>query len=450
MHAEVAIVGAGWAGLSAAIRLTRAGRRVCLLEAAPAAGGRAREAQLDFGFGPVTLDAGQHLMVGAYRESLALARLLHGGDPPVDRYPLALCDTAGLRLKAAPLPAPLHLVLGLLTARGLSPGERVAIARLVGGLRSAGWRALPRETVAQLLARRRQPPALVERLWAPLCVAALNTTVEAASAEVFSAVMRDTLGAARAESDFVLPRTTLGELIARPACDWLRARGAIVAFGATVRAIAPSPPGWQLHATQVAGDRAIDAGQIVLAVPPHAAAKLLAPLVDRAPGAAAQVSRLGEFDYDAIATVYLAWPGAQARSLPRWIMLRESAERGEYGQWLFDRGVFGEHRIAAVVISARGRLSDAPASAIADAVGRQVAAQLGVPVAPSRRVVTEKRATFRCTPDRPRFEADTLAAEFPGLWLAGDFAWPDYPATLEGAVRSGRVAAEHVLDAAWG
>jgi len=447
VHAEVAIVGAGWAGLSAAIRLTQAGRRVCLLEAAPAAGGRAREAQLDFGFGRLTLDAGQHLMVGAYRESLALARLLHDGDPPLDRFPLALCDTAGLRLQAAPLPAPLHLALGLLTARGLSPGERIAIARLVSGLRSAGWRALPSETVAQLLARRRQPPSLVDRLWAPLCVAALNTAVEAASAEVFSAVMRDTLGAARADSDFVLPRTTLGELIARPACYWLRARGAIVAFGATVRAIAPSTTGWQLRTSQAAGDRLIDAGQIVLAVPPQAAAKLLAPLVDRAPGVAPQVGRLSDFAYDAIATVYLAWPDAQARSLPRWIMLRESAERGEYGQWLFDRGRFGEHRIAAVVISARGRLSDATASAIADAVGRQVAAQLGVPVPPASRVVTEKRATFRCTPDRPRFEADTFATELPGLWLAGDFAFPDYPATLEGAVRSGRIAAERALGA---
>jgi uncharacterized protein with NAD-binding domain and iron-sulfur cluster len=61
------------------------------------------------------------------------------------------------------------------------------------------------------------------------------------------------------------------------------------------------------------------------------------------------------------------------------------------------------------------------------------------------RTVTEKRATFRCTPDRPRIECDAFAADLPGLWLAGDYAWPDYPATLEGAVRSGRLAAELAL-----
>ena len=440
---DVVVVGAGWAGLSAAVQLARADRRVRMLDAAPAPGGRAREARLDFGCGPVTLDAGQHLLVGAYRESLALAHLLHDGAAPLDRFALALHDTAGLRLQAARLPAPLHLAVGVLRARGLPLAERVAMLRLMTALRRGSWRAAQGETVEQLLARLRQPVALVERLWSPLCMAALNTVPEQACAAAFAIVLRDTLGATRAASDFVLPRTTLGALIAGPAERWLRAHGAQLHWGTTARTIAPYAGGWQVRA---GGDEPpIDAAQLVLAVPPHAAAQLLAPLCPDATQPGSRVGRLGEFAYDAITTVYLAWPASQVPALPRWIMLRESPSRGEHGQWLFDRGRCGAQRIAAIVISARARLSDKPVAAIAEGIGRQVATQLGVPPPAAMRTVTEKRATFRCTPDRPRVEVDAFAADLPGLWLAGDYVWPDYPATLEGAVRSGRLAAARAL-----
>lgn len=437
--ADLVVVGAGWAGLATAVHATLAGMRVQLLDSAPGAGGRAREAKLDFGCGPVALDAGQHLLVGAYRESLALAQLLHDGAAPLERYALALHDGAGLRLRAARLPAPLHLAVGLLRARGIPLAERVAMLGAMRALRRAGWRVARGETVERMLVRLRQPAALVERLWAPLCMAALNTVPEQACAAAFAVVLRDTLGGRRADGDFVLPHATLDALIARPAERWLRARGAQLRFGATVRAIAPCAHGWR---AQFGRDEAsIEAAQFVLAVPPHAAARLLEPLSRDAPQLHSRVARLREFAYDAITTVYLAWPAAQLSTLPRWIMLRESAAREEHGQWLFDRGQCGTQRIAAVVISARARLGDTPVAQIAQGVGRQVAAQLGVPPPAAMRTVTEKRATFRCTPDRPRIEVDSFADALPGLWLAGDHAWPEYPATLEGAVRSGRLAA---------
>lgn len=456
-HADVLVVGAGWAGLSAALHLAQAGRRVHLVESAAAPGGRAREVRLDLGFGPLTLDAGQHLLVGAYRESLQLAQRLHGGAAPFDRFPLALRDTAGLRLAAVPLPAPLHLAGALALARGLGPGGRLAAARLLAGLRRAGWRALAGETVAALLARLRQPPALVERLWAPLCVAALNTAAEAACASAFAAVLRDTLGADRGAADFVLPRATLAALVAHPAAAWLGAHGATLSWRTTARAIAACPGGWRVHAGGSAvddtgdatgtdgdtgngtrADAPLEAAQLVLAVPARNAARLLAPLTPRA-------APLARFVEDPIATVYMAWPAAQVPRLPRWIMLRESIERGEHGQWLFDRGCLQGHRLAAVVISTGGRLGGATPAALAEGVVRQLGAQLDLPAPCAARTVVEKRATLRCTPQRPRVGAGLVAADLPGVWLAGDYAYPDYPATLEGAVRSGRIAAECAL-----
>ncbi len=457
MHADVAVIGAGWAGLAAAVRLVDAGRRVLLLEAAPEAGGRARAITLDFGNGPVRIDAGQHLLVGAYRECLALAQRLHHGHAPLDRWPMALRDTAGLRFDAAALPAPWHLALGLARAQGFARGERAAIVRLMLGLRQPMTadreaRAAGGETVAMLLARLRQPPALIERLWAPLCVAALNTSVDEACAATFAKVLRETLGGARGDSDFVLPRGTLAELISEPAARWLAQRGATLLTGATVSALRRERDAWAIDGAR----GTFGADQLIVAVPPAGAARLLA-------AHSARSQALAEFVYDSIATVYLAWPRAAIASLPRWIMLRELPQRQQFGQWLFDRGVMGNDgvmshdavtgnrgstgglHVAAVVVSARGRLAALSPDGLAAGIAAQLTEQLQVPAPTAWRVVTEKRATFRCTPNRPRIGADWLSGEMPGVWLAGDHAYPAYPATLEAAVRSGRIAAEAAL-----
>lgn len=439
MSRRVAVVGAGWAGLSAAVRLTQAGFGVDLLESAAQAGGRAREARLDFGRGAVVLDAGQHLLVGAYRECLELATLVAGESTPLERFPLALCDTSGLRIETASLPAPLHLLSALLFARGMNAAQRLAAAGLVSSLRAQGWRVPAGETVDALLRRHRQPATLVDRLWSPLCIAALNTASDVACAAAYACVLRDSLGASRDASDFVLPRTTLADALAHPAWRWLRARGARLFPSTTLRALMRDGEGWLLHTST----GPLRCAQAVLATPAWVSARLLAPLDARA-------QALGRFDYDAIATVYLAWPDSTTLPMPRWIMLRESPRRRHYGQWLFDRGSVGAYRIAAAVVSARGRLSGDAPEAIARGIAEQVASQLELPVPEAHRTVTEKRATFRCTPDRPRIAFDAFTDALPGLWLAGDYVDPEYPATLEAAVRSGRNVARAIATAAAG
>lgn len=453
---DVAVVGGGWAGIAAAVELVRAGRRPTLLEAGLCLGGRARAATLRVGEAELELDNGQHLMIGAYRETVALARTVGvrivDADRPVPgptpaapcivRHRLSLRSTDGLRLDAARLPAPWHLIAGLLRAQGMSRAERTAMVGLMTRLRFARWHVRTGETVAGLLARMRQPATLIDRLWGPLALGALNTPLEVACAQTFANVLRDALGARAAASDFLIPSGTLSQALPEPAAAWLRERRAELRLRTTVRALGHGEGQWSLR-TDSGTVRARD---LILAVPPWTAQRLLsdATLPMRTRECA---ERLRGFEPESIATCYLTWPASETVALPRWIMLDDHGESGGYGQWLFDRGVQCGLRIAAVVVSARGRHAGITPEQLETSIAAQVARELGLPAPLAARVIVDKRATFRCVPARPRIEAgcaDPLNAS-PGsgarLMLAGDHVWPEYPGTLEAAVRSGFAAA---------
>ena len=456
VRARIAVVGAGWAGLAAALSLAQTGLPVTVFEAAPMAGGRARTVELDTPLGRIAIDNGQHLVVGAYRETLALAERL-GSGALLGRAPLSLTSPSGLRLRAARLPAPLHLGWALATARGLGPGGGRAMLRLMTGLRAAHWRSLPGETVERLLARFAQPAALVARLWSPLCIGALNTLPAEACATAFAAVLRDTLGADRGASDFVTTDAPLGSLLPEPALARLRALGADIRLRSAVRRIERRSDGWRLecHAPDAAANDVTRADaraaaahgfdRVLLALPPWSAARLL-----EASGLAA--GPISAFEPEPIATAWALWPAGSAPALPPWSLLDEAPARGRHGQWLFDRGVVAASgaatrraRVAGIVISVASRLDALSNDAIADGIASQLVEAFGGPPPAALRLVTERRATFRCTPGRPRLRPDFLATAAPGLWLAGDWLWPDYPATLEAAVRSGHDAARRML-----
>jgi squalene-associated FAD-dependent desaturase len=485
--AAVAVIGAGWAGLSAALTLAEAGVAVTLFDSAPLAGGRARTTVLDTPLGRFELDNGQHLIVGAYTETLALIERL-GAAGELKRHRLDLSSPSGLSLRVPALPAPLHTGWALLRARGLSGAERLAMVRLMRGLQRAGWRTGQGETVEALLRRWQQPARLIARLWAPLCIGALNTLPEHACARSFSVVLRDTLGASRPASDFVTAERPLGSLLPEPALARLRQLGASIRLRETVRTLRPAAGGWELPAARrgppgQAGDSSPTEGTamrehradirydaVLLALPPWSAARLLAPLgLDVAP--------LQAFQAEPIATAWAFWPADTAPDLPRWSLLDEDASRGCYGQWLFDRGVVrhqgapksayggrmldalgnrgpvstpvrpaGSVRVAGIVISVASRVDSLDTHELERGIAAQLVEAFAGPPPAAVRIVTERRATFRCTPGRPVLAPDCFGSEAPGLWLAGDWLWPDYPATLEAAVRSGRQVAEAIMD----
>lgn len=434
---DLAVVGAGWAGLAAAITACHAGLRVALLEAAPQAGGRARRQVLDLGFGPIEVDNGQHLLIGAYRDTLELMGKI-GVDPDevLERRRLSLDDSAGLSLRAAHLPAPLHLAMAILNAKGLSLVERIAMVRLMTTLRLRQWRVPGGTTVEQLLARCAQPERLCRRLWEPLCLSALNTRAAEACASTFATVLRDSLGAHREASDFLLPRRTLGHCLPEPALDWLRARGAVLMLRSPVRSIERAPgaegewkakgPGFQITSRRVA-----------LACGAAVTQRLLSQLAEAgSPEALAAANQLAQLRASAIATTWLAWPSNAAPRVADPLMLSRSTGEERLADWLFDRGEQQGHRIGALVTSGAAEVETLQDRPDALSFARGVCARHGLPIPSHARRVIDRRATFVCEPARP-VPSQPPAGTLPGLWLAGDYTEACYPATIETAVRSG-------------
>jgi hydroxysqualene dehydroxylase len=425
---RVAVVGGGWAGMAAAVALTQAGAKATVYEAGRTLGGRARRVTLD----GIELDNGQHILIGAYCETLRIMRLIGvDTDLALLRLPLALEIAGRFRLEARKLPAPLHVAAGLLSAHGLAWIDRLRVMRFMRAMRSLGYRIARDVTVPALLAEHRQLGAPTELLWEPLCVAALNTPLAAASAQVFLNVLRDSLGADRAASDLLLPRIDLSALLPEPAARYVQAHGGHVLLGQRVGELAPAGAG-----LSVAGETY---GAAIVACAPRDAGRLLAAS-GLGPEARAMLEHM---TYEPIYTCYLQYDAGIC--LPRPMLGLGAGVL----QWAFDRGALGgPSGLIAAVVSARGEHEELLHGAFADLAHRELSRVVPKLPAPRwSRVVAERRATFSCVPGVAR---PGHASGVPNLFLAGDYTASDYPATLEAAVRSGAAAARLALDSAPG
>ena len=432
---KVAVIGAGWAGCAAAVEATRRGHHVTLLEATPTAGGRARRVDI----GGMVLDNGQHILIGAYSETLKLMAAL-GVDERTAllRMPLTMLwpDGSGLKLPQSPfMPAPLDALLGIVLARGWSLLDKLSLLKTATVWQLQGFQCPPQHSVADVC--RDVSLKIMRTLIEPLCVSALNTPPDRASGQVFLRVMRDALFSSSGGSNLLLPRVDLSALMPDAALVWLRRHGGSVTLGARVQGMVSSGTGWTLAC---AGAKCSDVfDRVVLACPPAEAARLAASSALPCEAWLAQARGLA---HEAIATVYLQinqanlvkGPAATGLCQP---MLALPSNQDYPAQFVFDRGQLGgPPGLLAFVVSA----SVGDAATLTRRVVTQAAAQLGMTDLEAIQTIVEKRATFACSPGLTRPGLHVAR----GLLACGDFIEGPYPATLEGAVRSGLNAGQQL------
>jgi hydroxysqualene dehydroxylase len=422
---KVAVVGAGWAGLAAAVALVQRGHQVTVFEAAREPGGRARTIS-------DRLDNGQHILIGAYRHTLQAMRTV-GVEPSrvLLRQPLDLRNLQGQGLALPDLPPPWNLLVGIVRARGWQWRDRWSLLRASVRWQRSGFVCAPELSVAQLcegLSMR-----VMRDLVEPLCVSALNTPPSEASAQVFLRVMRDSLQAGAGASDLLLPRTDLGALFPNAAVDWLKRAGAAVHLGSRVTQIAPATDRSHGWTTEIDGKQTT-ADALVLAVHAPDALRLLQtlpPSMQQQPGLIAWQAAAHALRYEPIATVY----ARGGPTLPAPMVALPSSDIAP-AQFVFDREQLGGAAgLKAFVVSAsRGTREQIEAQVLAQAQA------CGLGVLEPVRTVVEKRATFACTPGLAR----PSAAVLPGLWACADYVDGPYPSTLEGAVMSAHHVAERI------
>jgi len=429
----VVIVGGGWAGLAAAIALTRLNIPVQLFEAARQPGGRARTVRS----GDLEVDNGQHLMIGAYRSMLNLMDQI-GIDPDqaFERLPLTLKllsrDKTTLFLKTPRLRAPWHLPAAILTTRGLSATEKIKALHFGHYALKQTFSTDADISVMALLHSHSQSPALIQKLWEPLCIATLNTPLDIASAHLFLNVLKTAFGSNHDHADLLIPRRALSDLLPGPGVAYLERHGAKVELGQRVTSVEVQDnrvPGVHI------GDRHIGCSQVILATPAITSRRL----VSRHSALDSLTQQLADLGSEPIATLYLQYSTGTKLDLPM-VGLEDSL-----GQWVFDRRVCGQPGLMAVVISTRGEHSALTAETLTSRVVNELAACFPHwPLPEQTRLLREKRATFCSRVGIDSLRPDNSTA-VQGLWLAGDYTNTGLPATLESAVRSGNACVRRML-----
>ena len=445
---DAVVVGAGFAGLSAAVRLTRDGARVLVLEARSRLGGRAT-AFADRETGEL-VDNGQHVLLGCYRETLSFLSDI-GASEYVRRQPelaVTIVERSGRvsRLQCPALPSPWHLVAGVVRWSALGWSDRLAILRMArplrsaqramnsGGAASAGAgskRGQRHETVRDWLVRHGQTPRLRELLWDPLALAALNQPPETADSATFTRVLAEMFGPDPASAVIVLPTRPLHEMYAEPARAFIERHGGAVRTGATARV--------RIAGAAVAGvdtgAESCSAPAVICAVPWFALPGTidgdvgpLQPTLDAA----------RRTDPSPIATVNV-WFDRVVMDEP-FVGLP-----GRLMQWVFDkRAVFGETASHLSLVSSGAtdvlhwtnqQLIEAALEELREALPAVRAASVV-----RATVIREPRATFSLAPGQPA--RPSTVTPIRGLFLAGDWIDTGLPATIESAVRSGHLAAE--------
>jgi len=429
MTRDITIVGAGWAGLAAAVKATQLGLRVQLFDAAHAPGGRAKSVAHQ----GLLFDNGQHALIGAYSETLGLIQTM-GLQPQAlfDRQALKWQYPKGECFELPQDAYPLKALRSLLFSKRFSVREKSTLMKpLFFSVSQALWGKAD-DTVDQLF--KGVSPKIMRDIISPLCLSALNTPISVASANTFMRVLKDAFANAPQSCEFLFPLLPLSDIFPLPCLNWLRERGARIQLNHRIddlQALEPQVP-------------------VVLAVPPWQASLLTQ---DKYPQWSMMAKNL---KHRAIASIYVKGLRAESGSKqvpyePGPLMCLNDHDESEdcvHPQFGLQLGVNASSRDShprraehwALIVSAAD--PNARQTIIENAL-KAAREQLKLEDAQLELCTVEKRATFSCDAhlQRPPCWIDT------GLMAAGDYVQGPYPSTLEGAVRSGFQAVSQLVDA---
>ncbi|MEM9462074.1 MAG: hydroxysqualene dehydroxylase HpnE [Myxococcota bacterium] len=436
----VVVVGAGFAGLSAAVRLADAGRDVVVIEATGHGGGRSRSfAHPHRG---IDLDNGQHLMMGCYRETLAFLRTI-GTEDGVDFQRNLAVDMvrpggARVRLRCPALPAPFHLAAGLASMRGVGVLHKAAALRAGLVLRGEAERPNDNETCDTWLRRLGQTQGIRSAFWDPLIWAVLNDDPLVASAGMLVAVLERAFLGTRDDSRLGVPRVPLSRLYVDHALEHLRRRGASVHMAQPLRAIETDAQG--VCGIRLRSGERIATRTLVTAIPPR-------PLLDALPSAVRRhpvFADVAKLTTSPIINLWL-WLDREPFTDVPFVGLV-----GSPLHWLFDRSriedLGGDTVLLNCTISgARGMVDDRPDTLLELARGELARYFPDRPVTiKGHKIIKERKATISHAAGTYQWRPEARSP-VPGLWLAGDWVRTGLPATIESACQSGHDVAALIL-----
>jgi squalene-associated FAD-dependent desaturase len=437
----VTIIGAGIAGLAAACALANTGHQVQLLERRPYVGGRA--SSYPHPGANETIDNCQHILLGCCTNLIDLYGRLGVENQISWSNNFTYIEPGGRRttLAPSPLPAPLHTLPAFLRAAAFSLADKLAIARAL----SHFLLRIPADTEESFAAwahRHHQTPGAIDRFWKPILASALNEDLDRISIHYAGKVIRDSFLSSPEAGRMGIPQIPLTELYSH-AIRYIEARGGQVHLRTSVDALTPNETGWHLH---TAGS-SFTSELVILALPFEALQKLL-PALPENPAATTLAATLAVHKHSPITAIHL-WFDREITELPHAVLLDSPFE------WLYQVSKLQPARQAQqgsyieLIVSASNSLVPMPRQQIIDLALTELPRFFPkVPEATLLKaaVTKEVRATFSVPPliDRLR---PTPASPWPGIFLAGDWTRTGWPATMEGAVRSGYLAAQAIAPA---
>lgn len=422
---RVAIIGGGWAGLAAGVELTRANIEVCLFESAKELGGRARRVT----HRKKNLDNGIHLLSGAYS---ATTNLISGilenktNQLTFDRRPFEFTHE-DLSIKRSLYQGPGKELLQILGASGITWREKIKLLSLLKTIGDGKFDSKTPKTVLEFLRNHGQTEKLIALLWNPICLSALNTDSKEACATVFLNVIQDALLSGKNCSDFLFPNTDLTSVFPELAATFIDSRNGKIYLGKCGLA-----ERLKVNQIKIRSHNQTFTHLIIATSPHNVASSLQEPTI-----ISKSTDIINKLNYEPIYSIYHQYkPGTTTNA-------HMIGVQSEVAQWIFDRKLtHGQDGLIGVVISGSGPHQKLGHPELIRRSAQFLNSKFSFGTPEWSKVIAEKRATFRCTPNLKRPNQQT---ECDDIILAGDYTYERYPATLEAAVRSGLIAAKLVI-----